>query len=321
MKKTWPVLLAILLGFTFSGLCEVPVSLEGLTLAELEALRQETDGRIRLLRLPDAQGYIDVADGEAYARDPSAHLSEKVKLDGEILRVDGQTEGLRYYISLDGNPMRVFAVWYTPGEGERLLLAGDLVTAYGVFEGLAPFTGDDLIESGAPVIKATLVTQRLQQAKRLAADPFAATRSDPAPLGAVAVYEGSYWSGYAVFELEMVSFLRGTAALKKAQEMSKYNVTPLKTQEYLLVWVRVKALSAPNGRAEIGNDDFSFVSSDGSEYNRHYLLNSPDSLRSLYEGGEYTALIACVIAKGDEPLIVYQPTSDSPLWFDPNRSR
>ena len=321
MKKTWPVLLVILLALTLSGIGEGPISLEGLTLEQLEALRQETDGRIRLLRLPDAEGYINVADGEAYARDPSAHLSGKVKLDGEILRVDEQVDGFRYYVSLDGNPRRVFMVWYAPGEGERLLLAGDLVTAYGVFEGLAPFAGDDLIESGAPVVRASLVTQRLQQAKRPAADPYAATRTNPAPLGAAAVYEGSYWSGYASFELEMVSALRGTAALKKAQEMSKYNVTPLRTQEYLLVWVRVKALSAPNGKAEISNDDFSFVSSKGSEYNHHYLLNSPDSLRSLYENGEHTALIACVIDKGDDPLIVYQPISDSPLWFDPNRSR
>ncbi len=321
MKRTWPVLLAILLALSISGLCEGPVSLENLTLEQLEALRQEADGRIRLLLLPDAGGYIDVAQGEAYARDPSAHLSEKVKLDGEILRVDGQADEFRYYVSLDGNPSRVFAVWYTLGEGERLLLAGDPVTAYGVFEGLAPFSGDDLIESGAPVVKASLVTQRLPKAKRLAADPFAATRDDPAPLGAAARYEGSYWSGYASFELEMVSSLRGTAALKKAQEMSKYNVTPLRTQEYLLAWIRVKALSVPGGRAEIGNEDFSFVSSDGSEYNPHYLLNSPDSLRSLYEGGEYTGLIACVIEKGDNPLIVYQSLSENPLWFDPNRSR
>ena len=212
--------------FTLSGLGEGPISLEGLTLAQLKALRQEADGRIRQLRLPDVEGYINVADGEAYARDPSAHLSEEVKLEAEILRVDEHTEGFRYYVTLDGNPRRVFVVWYAPGEEERLLLAGDLVTAYGVFEGLAPFVGDNLLESGAPVVRVSLVTQRLPLVKRSAADPYAATRRDPATLGATALYEGSYWSGYASFELEMVSALRGTAALKKAQEMSKYMSPP-----------------------------------------------------------------------------------------------
>ncbi len=321
MRKACMLLLAVLLAFPASALCGGGPSLEGMTLHELEALRQEVDIRIRLLRLPDAEGYLAIPDGEDYARDPSAHLFEKVRLDGEILRVDASVNDFRYYVSLDANPGRVFAVRYTPGEGEKLLLAGDLVTAYGVFEGLAPFAGEDLIHSGAPTVRASLVTQRLPQAKRLAADPCAATRDDPAPLGTVALYEGSYWSGYASFELEMLTALRGTAALKKAQEMSRYNAAPLRTQEYLLVWVRVKALSAPNGRAEIGNDDFRFVSSKGSEYNRHYLLNSPDSLRSLYEGGEHTALIACIIDKGDEPLIVYQPTSGNPLWFDPGGSK
>ena len=321
MRKACLLLLAILLAFPVSALCKGGISLEGMTLAELESLRQEADSRIRLLRLPDAEGYLAVLDGEDYARDPSAHLSEKVRLDGEILRVDAQAANFRYFVSLDGNPGRVFEVRYAPGQGEKLLLAGDLITAYGVFEGLAPFVGEDLIQSGAPAVRAMLVTQRLPQVKRPAADPYAATRDDPAPLGTIAIYEGSYWSGYASFELEMLTALRGTAALKKAQEMSRYNISPLRTQEYLLVWVRVKALSAPNGKAEIGNDDFSFVSLKGSEYNRHYLLNSPDSLRSLYEGGEHTALIACVIDKGDEPLIVYQPTSGNPLWFDPNGSR
>ena len=42
-------------------------------------------------------------------------------------------------------------------------------------------------------------------------------------------------------------------------------------------------------------------------------------LRALYTGGEQTANIACLIDKGDEPLIVYQPESLTPLWFDPGR--
>ncbi len=321
MKKAHIALLIFLFLIPVSALCDREISLEGLTLSELEALRQEADGRIRLLRLPDADGYLDVLDGEEYARDPSAHLYEKVRLDGEILKVTQETEGFAYYVSLNGNPRRVFLVRYAPAEDERLLLAGDLVTAYGSFEGLAPFDGAGLLESGAPIVRASLVMRRLPEKHRLAADPYAATREDPARLGTVATYGGTHWSGYASFELEMVSACRGTAALNRAQGMSAYNITPLRTQEYLLVWVRAKALSAPGGRAEIGPKDFSFVSAGGVEYEPHYLLNSPESLRPLYEGGEQTAIIACIIQRGDRPLIVYQPASAEPLWFDPNRRR
>ncbi|MDD4081164.1 MAG: peptidoglycan-binding domain-containing protein [Eubacteriales bacterium] len=320
MKKTGAFLLiALLLAAPLAGLAASTINLDGLSLRELETLRQEADARIRLLLLQDAEGYVDVRDGEEIARNPEAYRSERVKLKGDILRVEESEKGFRYYISLSENPGRVFLVNYALGDGQRLLLAGDEVMAYGVFIGLTAFDGEDPLVSGAPVITASLVTTSLPEIHPLAADPYAATREDPAPLGASAVYEGSYWSGYATFEMEMVSALRGQAALSRAQEMTKYNVAPLKTQEYLLVWVRVKALAAPGGKAEISEGDFSFVSANGSEYLPHYLLNSTESLRNLFEGGEQTALIACIVDKGDRPLIVYQPKSEIPLWFDPNR--
>ena len=318
MKKILILFLVLLLAIPLGALSGQTISLEGLTLGELEAFRQEADGRIRLMRLPDEKGYLDVLDGEDYARDPLAHLSEKVRLNGEILRVAQEADGFRYFVSLDGNPARVFLVRYAPGPDERLLLPGDPVTVFGRYDGLAPFDGAGLLEDGAPTVQADLVILRLPQPKRLAADPHAGTREDPAPLGVKAVYEGSYWTGYASFEIEMTSSSRGNAALKKAKEMSSYNISPPKNQEYFLVWLRVKALSAPNGRAEIGNADFYFVSAAGGEYRQHFLINAPQTLRTLYDGGEHTAVIACLIDKGDNPLVVFQPESSSPLWFNPN---
>ena len=318
MRRAFMLLLSLLLLFPYPALCEQRISLEGLSLPELEALREEADARIRLMRLPGADGYFAVSDGAVYFRDPLSHLREKIRLEGEIIRVDEREDSIVYSLSLDGDPGLVFLVRYTMEEGERRLLTGDLVTAYGVFDGLSP-SGGDGPNGSLPVCIASLVTLRIPKKQRLAADPYAATRDDPALLGVTAVYEGSYWSGYASFEMQMVSACRGMAAQNRAQDMNRYNIVPLRTQEFLLVWVRVKALSAPNGKAEIGNEDFCFVSSAGVEYARHYLLDSPDSLRSLYEGGEQTALIACIIDKGDKPLIVYQPASASPLWFDPNR--
>ena len=317
MKKISSLLLILLLMLPQAVQGAGAVSLEGLTVPELEALRTEADGRMRLLSLPDKEGYLDVLDGEAYARDPAAHLNEKIQLSGEILRAEEDGGGYRYTLSLEGNPGRVFLLSYTMGEGERLLLPGDPVTAYGTFMGLSPFDGADTLESGALMAEAALITQRIPE-KRLAAEPYAATRADPAPLGVTIMYEGSHETGYTTLEMELISSVRGAAALDRAKEMSKYNVTPLKTQEYLLAWVRVKALTAPGGKADMDNEDFSFVSPEGWEYPNHYLLNSLEAPRSLYEGGEYTALIACIIGKGDRPLIAYQPKSANPLWLNPN---
>lgn len=297
------------------------IHLDALTVEELGVLRRDVDARIRLLQVSDAQGYLGVGDGEDHARRPQAHLGEKVKLEGEILRVQqiSQSEGrgFRYYVSLNGSPGRVFQVDYALQAEEGLLLAGDAVTIYGVFTGLAPFDGRGLLMDGAPIVEASAVVPRLAERPSLAADPYAATRSDPAPLGVLARYPGSYHTEYGALELEMTSALRGMAALSFAQDLTKYNVTPLRTQEYLLVWIRVKAVSAPAGRAPISENDFRFVSRTGSEYAPHYLLNSPSALRTLYEGGEQVAILSCLVDKGDRPLIVYQPQSDSPLWFDP----
>ena len=81
----------------------------------------------------------------------------------------------------------------------------------------------------------------------------------------------------------------------------------------------MKALSAPGERAEIKSEDFRFVSRGGTEYPHHFLINDIHGLRALYTGAEQTANIACLIDKGDEPLIVYLPESLTPLWFDPGR--
>ncbi len=318
MKKCLGFLLMLLLLLPLSVFADQPVSLEGLTVAELEAVRQEADGRIRLLRLPDENGYLDVLDGEAYARDPQTYLEGKVRLSGAILSAQEEAGEFLYYVSLDGNPARVFAVHYALAADERLLLPGDLITAYGVYQGLSAFDGADTLKDGAPVVQADLVIRRLPEPERLPADPYAGTREDPVPMGVAAVYEGSYWTDYASFEIEITDSSRGNKAESAADRMSSYNNKPAKGQEYFLVWVRVKALSAPTGRAEISNGDFYFVSAGGKEYRQYFLINPPASLSALYQDGEQTAVLACLIDKEDTPLIVYQPDSAAPLWFNPN---
>lgn len=315
MKRILCLLLLPLLALPLLAGAQPAPSLEGLSLSQLEALRQEADSRIRLMQLADADGYLDALDGEIYARDPSAAPGEKIRFDGVILRAEADAGGTAYEVSLSLRPERVFLVRYAPREDERLLLTGDRVSVYGVYGGRQP------AESGLPLVRADLVIQRLPPPAKPAADPHMGTREDPAPLHVKATYEGSWWTDYAGFELEMLSSSRGNAALKKAKSLSPYNITPPRNQEYFLVELKVRALTAPGGRAPISNADFYFVSASGAEYRQHFLINAPHELRNLYSGGEHTAVLACLIDKGDQPLVVFQPESERPLWFDPSAGK
>lgn len=316
MKKTTCLLLALLLALPAFALAAQAPDLSGLTPAQLELHRREADARQRLLMLEDAQGYADIGDGEAIARGFAGFSGQKIRLEGSILAARGEAPDFEYAVSLTGNPLRAFLLRYTLKADERLLLPGDRVTAYGVFEGLAPFTGGLDVGEGAPLVAADLIIHSLP-----AFDPGALgfSREHPAPLGATLTSAASRYSGYASFDITLQSASRGAQALKTARDMSKYNITPLRSQEYFMIRVQVKALTAPGGRAPIGQEDFVFVSRGGVEYRQHFLLNPPTTLGAMYEGAEMTVSLACLIDKGDTPLVVYLPQSEHPLWFDPNQ--
>lgn len=267
----------------------------------------------------DQPVYLPIGDGDSYLRRAEDHTGEAVSLKGRLFHIRQGAAGMEYFLSLEDHPQRVFLLRYEPGAEEDALLPGDPVSARGIFLGLQSYVADDPLGSGTGIIEAEQILLQSPGAPPLAADPYAATREDPAPLEVSAFYEGSYWSGYAAFEIRMLSMIRGNAALKAAQKMSKYNITPPRAQEWYIVTLWVKALSAPGERAEIRSEDFHFVSRSGTEYRHHFLINDTQGLRNLYVGGEQTAYIACLIDKDDEPLIVYKTESLNPLWFDPGR--
>lgn len=300
MKRIPLLILALLLAF--------PV------FAPARAAETQASARERLQALEGAEAYLDAGDGEAIARAPESHLGERLRLPGAILAVLGEAPEFEYALSLDQNPARVFVVRYRLQEGQALFLPGDRVTVYGTLEGARPFTGSLALGEGAPILQAALVIPLLTDEQ-----PGAATRENPAPLNTPVVYAGSRDSDYARYEITLLSMSRGSQALKLARDMSKYNINPTRNQEYLIIQVRVKALEAPAGRAPLGPEDFVFVSASGAEYRQHFLLNPPSHLTPLYPSGEQTASLACLIDKGDSPLVVFLPQSPTPLWFDPLR--
>lgn len=314
-------LIACLLGMgAWTGLADAP-SLDGLSLQQLEAIWREADARLRQMHLPGIEGYVEASSWEAYRRQPADYIGDSLRLQGEIFwaaQASDQPHHYLYQVSLTSDPGQVFLINYQMQEDEPLLLPGDSITAFGTFEGLRPAPGADAAEIGLPSLRARLCTLQLPAVKPLAAPPYGATRSDPAPLNTTVTYQGSYWSGYAAVEIEVLSSLRGDAAQKRAKSMSAYNITPRRAQEYFMVELRIKALAAPQGKLAITNEDFFFVSASGAEYQHHFLINNQQPLRNLYPGSEQTAIIACMIDRGDRPLVVYLPNAPDSLWFDPN---
>ena len=263
------------------------------------------------------EGYPPRESLEDILRRPQDFISEALSLQGDILTALDLGEGrFEYLLSLRDHPDQVFAATYTLPEGAPLLRPGDGVTVYGIFTGLSPFTGTEALREGAPILEAAAILPLP------AGSPARTigTMERPAPLGQPLTYPGDILTDYASIEITVTQVLRGNAALKKAREMSTYNINPVRAQEYILVYLQVKALSVPAGRAPLANGDFFFVSATGSEYRQHFLINPPASLSPLYKDGTLEAVISCLIQKEDAPLLVYQPESQTPLWFDLNTS-
>lgn len=295
-------------------LCANALDMSQMSLDELESLRQQADAQIRVRQLPDAQGYLDVLDGESYYRSPEDKTGDKVRFTGDVLSVRlSSRQSFYYLISLTNNPGMVFLTEHDQPPDQPRFIPGETVAVYGVFQGITAYSDDDPLISGKPAVQADLIIPAPEEEKQALA-----TRENPAKNKTPVLYEGTFWSDYADFEFEITSVKRGYDALKLVKDMSKYNITPLKTQEYFVIWLRVKALAAPNGRAPLSQEDFRFVSADGREYRQHFLINPTSYLQTIYQGTEYVAVLSSIIDKGDRPLLVYQPQSANPLWFDPN---
>ena len=258
-------------------------------------------------------GYSPWADLEDILRKPWDFVSQPISVQGFILTALEEEGRFEYALSVRDRPHQVFVATYALAEGAPLLRPGDAVTVYGVFTGLAPFTGTEGLKEGAPIIQAAGILPLLPDSPARTLG----TMDQPAPQGVPLTYPGDVYTDYASFEITVTDVIRGSDALMRARGMSKYNINPVRAQEYILVYLQVKALKVPGGRAPLDNGDFFFVSGAGSEYRQHFLINPPASFSPLYQDGVQEAVLSCLIQKADpRPLLVFQPQSQSPLWFD-----
>ncbi len=186
---------------------------------------------------------------------------------------------------------------------------------------LETMTLEELQELNASVEAAILAAQPLQEAEDVI-EASDTSRKSPALIGQVVLYNGSEYYNKAETEFSVTKVIRGESANNTVKKWNRFNSKPGKNEEYILIYVKAKAVD--NGGEEQASIDeyrFSVVSSNGVEYNRARAAGSTPEFTNLYPGAECEGVIPSIIAKDDQPLLVYLKDADEPLWFDLSRRK
>ena len=310
------VVLAAMLFATGFAIAEPrTIDLETMTVEELEQLKKEVSAAILSATVENIDGYIVVGDYGEYARNPDLHNGEQIRFDGEVIQVVEGIESSIYRIALNGDYDNVFYVEYSSDDSSSRVLEGDEVTVFGEFSGLYTYTSTFGGEVTIPHCVAEKITDKI-----VIESEYPATRTNPAPVGATITYDGSSYYNEAVTELTVTKVIRGDAAWQMVKGFNKYNDKPSSGQEYIIVYVKTKAISSKNDQqADTDDYDFTFVSGSGIEYQNTYVSGVDPELTNLYPGAEHEGIIVGLITKDDAPLLVYLKNSDVPIWFDLNK--
>lgn len=314
----------LLVFFMVSILCLFPIAgfaapqtidLETMTLEELTVLQDQIAAAISVASAEVVDGYIVISDYDEYARNPDSHVGEKVRFDGTIVQVLEGIEHNTYRIAMNDDSDKMFYVTYTPSIESVRLLEDDEVTVLGEFDGITSY---DAIFGNAVTIPAIVAENIMDMVVEEAEYP--ATRDNPAPIGATVRYDGSSYYNESVMDLTVTQVLRGDAAWEMVRSFNRYNDEPASNQEYVVVYVHTAAIESLDGKAaDISDYDFSFISQTGVQYDHTSVAGVSPELKSLFEGAEYEGLVIGLVEKDDQPLLVYLPSSDQPLWFDLNK--
>ena len=290
------------------------INLETMSLEELNALNNEVQAAIASASVEKVDGYTVISNYAEYARNPEPHIGEMVRFNGTVLQVVEGVESNLYRIQMHSSG-DVFVVTYTPDEGVQRVLEEDKVTVMGVSSGLYTYESTMGGQITVPSIIADSIVDEISEVVE-----YAATRKDPAPIGATVRYDGSSYSNECVTDLTITSVIRGDAAWQMVHKFNRWNDQPTSEQEYIIVNVKTAAISSENDQqAELDDYDFVFVSKQGMEYPRESVSGITPELTNLYPGAEHEGLVIGLINKGDEPCLVYLKNSDKPLWFDLNK--
>lgn len=306
------MVLALLCG---TALAEVrTIDLETMSLAELEALKKDVSAAILNATVENVDGYNVVTDYSEYARNPEVHIGESIRFNGKVVQVVEGSPTV-YRVAMNGNSDNIFYVLYTAEEGAARVLENDEVTVFGTSNGLYTYTSTLGGSITIPSCTAEQITEKVADDQE-----YAATRQDPAPIGATIRYDGSSYSNKCVTDITITNVIRGDAANKLVRSWYRWNKDNDSTHDYIVVYVRTDAISSENDtQASIDDYDFSFVSASGIEYERKSVYKAKPELTDIYPGASNEGVVCGLVDKDDEPRLVYLKSSDNPIWFDLNK--
>lgn len=319
MKRIFVFVLVVVLALSQAALAGTS-ALESfdfslLTLEDLQVLKTKVDEAYANASAEVVDGYKVIESFSEYARNPDAHIGEKIRFNGTVLQVIEGIEQNKCRVAVNGNSDNVFYVSYKANNEAGRLLEDDAVTVMGTFDGMVSYEAVLGNTITIPSCAADKIIDKISEASE-----YPATRSEPAPINATIRYDGSHYSNEAVTDFTITKVIRGDSAWQMIKKFNRYNDAPASNQEYVIVYIKAKAISSENDQqAEIDSYDFTLVSASGMEYQKAYVSGATPELTNLYPGAEHEGVYVGLIEKGDSPLLVYLKSSYEPIWFDLNK--
>lgn len=312
--KVIVVALLLVLTISFPAYSE-GIELTTMSIERLEELRSQIDEQLSLLRRGNVQSYTPITDYAEYVRNQAAHEQEKVSIYGTVVQYFPDSDDIALRVAMDDDYNKIFYVYFESMPKSIRVIEGETVTVYGTFMG--DWTYDSILSSSVTVpgiaaddIVAGAVNKKVN-------DKFDGTRESPIPIGETARYHGDRYDDNSVVDFEILSVIRGKKALDQVKKFNRYNSTPKKGKEYILISMKVSVISSEKSKASLSDYYFSFVGNGGVQYDSSYISDLSPSLSDMYVGASQEVYLCGEVDVKDTPYLVYSKNDAAPIWFGP----
>lgn len=314
MKRLLSVVLALLLILSMNAFAE-SIDLGGMSIEQLETLRTKIDEALSELRTTNSADFVPIDNYEEYTQNAPAHIGEKVTIYGKVLQVVTSGGDAAYRIALNDDYNRVFYVNFENVPASIRVVEDSFVTVYGKFIG--DWTYDSILFSSVtvPGIEATNIVSGV--VKPVINPNYAGNREEPIPVGETARFPGARYSNEAVIDFRVSKVVRGKTALDIVKKFSRYNDTPGKGKEYIVITLDISVISAKSGKASLSSYYFNFVNANGIQYDSTFVSGVEPEMTDMYTGASQSVYLVGLVDIKDKPLLVYDVDAEAQIWFGP----
>ena len=291
------------------------IDLTTMTIEQLEELRSQIDERLSLLRRGGGQAYVPIADYAEYVRNQNAHEQEKVSLYGTVVQFANDGDDAILRVAMDDDYNKMFYIYFESMPKNIRVIEDETVTVYGTFIG--DWTYDSILSSSVTVPGIAADDIVAGTVKKKVNNKFDGTRETSIPIGETARYYGDRYDDNSVVDYEITSVIRGKKALDQVKKFSRYNSTPKKGREYILITMKVSVISSDTSKASLSDYHFNFVDKGGVQYESSYISDLSPTLSDMYIGASQDVYLCGEIDAKDTPYLVYSKNDDAPIWFGP----